>query len=103
MVDAAVRAQGSTRDQNQLRLFWKHACLVRSQMKSAPPQGGRAREVAGHSFRTLAPVPQPSTTHAPPLVLRQPSPQPPAACAALAAARTEVARSITCKIFITAR
>ena len=38
-------------------------------------QGGRGRVVMGHSFRTLAPVPQPSTTHAPEIVEWHPGPQ----------------------------
>src|SRR5690348_11700602 len=43
--------------------------------------GGRARDVTGHAFHTLAPVPQPSTTHAPETVAWHPGPQPSAAAA----------------------
>jgi hypothetical protein len=39
--------------------------------------------VTGHSFHTLAPVPQPSTTHAPEMVEWHPGPQPSAAAARL--------------------
>ena len=44
-------------------------------------QGRRARVVTGHSFHILAPVPQPSTAHAPDTVEWHPGPQPSAAVA----------------------
>ena len=39
--------------------------------------------VTGHSFETVAPLPQPSTTHAPLTVAWHPGPQPSAAVAGL--------------------
>src|SRR3954470_14733673 len=62
--------------------------FARAPHESQPPQGGRGRDVAGHSFQTGAPVPQPSTTHAPAPVAWQPTPQPSAALAVPTANRS---------------
>ena len=45
--------------------------------------------MTGHSFRTLAPVPQPSTTHAPEIVEWHPGPQPKEKAAAAAGMKPE--------------
>ena len=91
---SAGRRLRRTRAYNQSLTVCPQARWRGFQMKPIG-HGGRGRVVTGHSFQTLAPVPQPSTTHAPEIVEWHPGPQLAAAAAGMKLERI-AANRITC-------